>query len=48
MNIRRYTKNRPWKKLITRISNWELPQSKPKNGRRPRKFNTIACPPWNN
>ena len=44
MNIKRYTKNRPWKKLISRISNWELPQSKPKNGRRPRKFNTIACP----
>jgi len=44
MNIKRYTKNRPWKKLIGRILNWELPQPKPKNGRKCVKFNTIACP----
>ncbi len=44
MNIRRYTKGRPWKNLISTISNWELPKPKPKNGRRPKKFNTIACP----
>jgi len=44
MNIKRYTKGRPWKKLITTILDWELPKPKPTNGRRPRKFNTIACP----
>ena len=48
MNIRRYTKNRPFKKLISLISNWELPKGNFKNGKAPKKFNTIACPPWNN
>ena len=35
MNIKRYTKGRPWKKLITTILDWELPKPKPTNGRRP-------------
>jgi hypothetical protein len=44
MNINRYTKGRPWINIISTILDWELPKPKPKNGIRPKKFNTIACP----
>jgi len=44
LSLKRMSKGRPWKTLISTILDWKLPKSKPKNGRRPRKFNTIACP----
>ena len=47
MTLTRYIKERPWKNLLTGILNWKLPKPKPKNGRRPKKYNTIACPKWN-
>ena len=44
LSLKRMSKGRPWKSLITTISDWKLPKPKPRNGRRPRKFNTMACP----
>jgi hypothetical protein len=43
MNIRRYTKERPWKKLISTILDWELPKLKSGNGIKRRKYGKIAC-----
>ncbi len=43
MNIRRYTKGRPFKDFISWITSWELPKGRPSSGKKS-TINPIGCP----